>query len=67
MSNIKKNKLIKITQLKSTIGCNKNQRLNLLGLGLRGIQSHKVLQDNASVRGMIYEVRHLVCVTEINS
>ncbi|MFV9876157.1 MAG: 50S ribosomal protein L30 [Rickettsiales endosymbiont of Dermacentor nuttalli] len=64
---IKKSKFIKVIQFKSAIGCNKKQRLNLLGLGLKGVQSCKVLQDTDSIRGMIYKVRHLVSVTKVSS
>lgn len=67
MVNTPTNKLVKIIQLKSSIGCNKTQRSNLQGLGLKGIQSYKILQDSTSIRGMAYKVRHLVSISEINS
>jgi len=53
---------LKITQVKSGIGCPPTQRLTLKGLGLKG--PHKVveLKDTPSLRGMIRKVSHLVKV-----
>ena len=58
-------KMLKVTYVKSAIGFNKNQRLVLEGLGLRKLNTTKVLPDNSSVRGSINKVRHLVKVEEV--
>ena len=55
---------VKITLVKSTIGCLKNQRETVKTLGLRRIRSSVVKEDNAAVRGMIFTVKHLVEVEE---
>jgi large subunit ribosomal protein L30 len=53
---------LKITQMKSGIGCSDTQRKTLEGLGLRRPRHHVVLQDTVAVRGMIRKVSHLVVV-----
>jgi len=57
-------KLLKITQVKSDIGAPKDQRATVRALGLRH-QRSVTQQDNAAIRGMIFKVRHLVAVTEL--
>jgi large subunit ribosomal protein L30 len=58
------NKKIKITQVKSSIGHIKRQKLTLKALGITKM-GHSVVQiDNPSVRGMILTVKHLVTVEE---
>lgn len=58
-------KKLKVTYIRSAIGFNKNQRVVLEGLGLKKLNSSNVLPDNASVRGAITKVRHLVRVEEV--
>lgn len=58
---------VKVTQVKSGIGCPRNQRETLLRLGLKGMNKSHVLDDSASVRGMIYKVRHLVVVEPVQA
>jgi large subunit ribosomal protein L30 len=53
---------LKVTQVKSGIGRSSQQRKTLEGLGLRGPQQSKVLQDTPAIRGMIRKVSHLVVV-----
>jgi large subunit ribosomal protein L30 len=53
-------KQIKITQIRSGIASLASQKGTLKGLGLRGMNSFSVLEDTASVRGMIAKVGHLV-------
>lgn len=53
---------LKVTQVKSGIGCPDTQRKTLEGLGLRGPHKSVVLSDSLSVRGMIRKVSHLVTV-----
>ena len=57
-------KKIKITLVKSTIGCLEKQKKTVEALGLKKIRSSVVKTDNACTRGMIFVVRHLVSVEE---
>ena len=57
-----KNKTIKVTQIKSTIGRNKNQKMNLLALGLKKIGNSKLIIINKSTEGLIKKINHLVKV-----
>jgi large subunit ribosomal protein L30 len=55
---------LQIRQIKSGVGAPKDQRATLEALGLR--HQHSVVQkDNSAIRGMIFKVRHLVEVTEV--
>ena len=56
---------LKVTQVKSNIGCKPNQRGTLRALGLRGIGRTKTLTDRPEVRGMFARVPHLVSVEEV--
>jgi large subunit ribosomal protein L30 len=53
-----------IKQVKSGVGAPHNQRATLQALGLRH-QRSVVQKDNPAIRGMIFKVRHLVEVTEV--
>lgn len=53
---------LKVTQLKSTIGFNKNQAVVIKSLGLRRIRHTVEIPDTAANRGMLQKVRHLVKV-----
>ena len=55
-------KTIKVTQIKSTIGRNKNQKMNLLALGLKKIGNSKLIIINKSTEGLIKKINHLVKV-----
>ena len=57
-------KQLKVTQIRSGIGGTRRQRETLRTLGLRKIRQSVVREDNASVRGMIAKVTHLVTVEE---
>ncbi|MGN0795457.1 MAG: 50S ribosomal protein L30 [Christensenellales bacterium] len=61
----KKVKQIKVTLVKSTIGCVKNQKANVEALGLGKVGSSRIHNDDAVTRGMIGKVSHLVKVEEI--
>jgi large subunit ribosomal protein L30 len=61
----KKEKKIKITLKRSTIGCTKDQIATVRGLGLRKLNSSVELPDNPSFRGMADKVQHLLDVHEI--
>ena len=56
---------LKITQTKSTIACLKDQFATIEALGLHKIGHSVVKEDNAAVRGMIFKVKHMVKVEEI--
>lgn len=56
---------LKITQVRGAVNSRPKQKQNLEALGLRGIRQSVVHQDNASVRGMINVVRHMVTVEEV--
>lgn len=53
---------IKITQVKSGIGCPETQRLTLKGMGLRGPHKSVILKDTDALRGMIRKVSHLITI-----
>jgi len=52
---------IKITQTKSGVGAPEKHRKTLQALGLKH-QRSVVQDDNDAIRGMIFQVRHLVKV-----
>ncbi|SFP87874.1 50S ribosomal protein L30 [Caldicoprobacter faecalis] len=56
---------LRVTQVRSTIGCTQDQIATLRALGLRKIRSQKIHEDNPTIRGMIQKVKHLVEVEEI--
>ncbi|WP_233234558.1 50S ribosomal protein L30 [Bordetella sp. LUAb4] len=58
-------KQIKVTLVRSTIGTKQDHRDTVRGLGLRRINSTKVLKDTPEVRGMIRKVDYLVTVSEV--
>jgi len=59
--------VLRVTQLRSSIGCKQNQRETLLALGLRKIRQTRDWPDTPQVRGMVHTVRHLVAVEEVES
>jgi large subunit ribosomal protein L30 len=56
---------IKVTLVKSTIGAIPKHKKIVAALGLHKLNSSNVLPDNASTKGMIAQVKHLVKVEEI--
>ena len=56
---------VKVTLVKSTVGCLKDQQATVKALGLTKIRTSNVLPDNAATRGMIFKVKHLVAVEEV--
>jgi large subunit ribosomal protein L30 len=61
----KKQKQLKITQVKSQIGFADKQRRVLSGLGLGRIGRSVVRPDDPCIRGMVHKVNHLVTVEEV--
>jgi len=57
---------LKVTQVKSKIGGNHDQRNSLRSLGLHRIGQSVVKPDRPEFRGMIHRVRHLVVVEEVD-
>ncbi len=57
---------LKVTQTRSVIGGNQNQRATLRGLGLKRIGDTVVKEDRPEIRGMIRAVTHLVTVEEVD-
>ena len=57
--------VLRVTQVRSTIGCKQNQRATLRSLGLRKISQTVDRADTPQIRGMIHTVRHLVAVEEV--
>ena len=56
---------LRIPLVKSTIGAVPKNRKTVEALGLRKLNKTVEMPDNAAVRGMIQQVRHLVKVEEI--
>lgn len=60
-------KEFKVTLVKSLIGCNPKQRATIKGLGLRKMNSSVVLKDTPAIRGMIFNVQHMIVVGQNQS
>ena len=58
-------KQLKITLVKSPIGAIPKQRATVVALGLKKMHKTGVMPDNAAMRGMVWRVRHLVRVEEV--
>ncbi len=56
---------LKITLVKSTIGAIPKHRATVAALGLKKLHKTVEMPDNAAIRGMVQQVRHLVKVEEI--
>ena len=56
---------LKVTLKRSIIGRPQDQRDTVRALGLRKIGASVVKEDNNSIRGQIFKVKHLVSVEEI--
>lgn len=56
---------LKITLVKSTIGAIPKHKATVAALGLKKMQHTVEMPDNAAIRGMIHQVKHLVKVEEI--
>lgn len=55
---------LRVRQIRSAIGFERDQRATLRGLGLRRLGSVAEVPDTPAVRGMLHKVRHLVRVEE---
>lgn len=57
---------LKVTQTRSEIGGQQNQRNTLRSLGLKHVGDVVVKEDRPEIRGMIRTVTHLVAVEEVD-
>ena len=60
----KSGKTLRIKQVRSVIGYDKEQAKVVRGLGLRRIGHEVDVLDHPAMRGMIQKVRHIVAVVE---
>jgi large subunit ribosomal protein L30 len=58
-------KRLKVTQIRSKVGNPPDQRDTLRSLGLKRIGDVVVKEDCPEIRGMVYAVRHLIAVEEV--
>ncbi len=56
---------LRITLVKSTIGAVPKHKATVEALGLKKLHKSVEMPDNEAVRGMIWQVKHLVKVEEI--
>lgn len=63
----KKQNMLKITLVKSTIGAVPKHKLTVAALGLKKLHQTVVLPDNAATKGMIQQVNHLVKVENVEA
>ncbi len=59
-------KMLRVKQVRSVIGYEQSQRDTVRSLGLRRIRHTVTVPDTPQVRGMLFKVRHLVEVEEVN-
>ncbi len=60
----KKPGTVKLKWVRSYIGCTRDMRETVRGLGFRRMQQVVEREDTPAVRGMVDKVRHLVIVVE---
>ncbi len=60
-------KQLKVTLVKSTIGSNQSIKDTVRSLGLGKINSSAIHGDSPSMRGMIFKVKHLISVEEVQA
>jgi large subunit ribosomal protein L30 len=58
---------VKITLVKSKIGASKKLQKVLVGLGLNKTHVSVIRKDTPEIRGMIFKVKHLIEVTELEA
>jgi large subunit ribosomal protein L30 len=56
-----------VTWVRSAIGFEKSQKATIQSLGLKKLNQSVSHNDTPQIRGMIYKVRHLVKVEEVES
>ena len=60
----KKAGTVRLKWVRSAIGCTRDMRGTVRGLGFRRLQQVVEREDTPSIRGMVDKVRHLVVVVE---
>jgi len=58
-------KQLRIKQIRSTSGRPAKHRATLRALGLRHHQQTVIQNDTPAIRGMLFQVRHMVAVEEV--
>ncbi len=61
----KPTKKVRITQVKSVISAPPDQRATVRALGLKRIRHSVEQEDCATIRGMVFKVKHLVDVEDV--
>jgi large subunit ribosomal protein L30 len=56
---------LKVTQVKSNVFNQNDQRNTLRSHGMKRIGDVVVKEDRPEIRGMVYSVRHLIAVEEV--
>ncbi len=56
---------IKVTLIKSTIGCLKDQKATVESLGLKKIGQSNEFSDSPALQGKLFKVKHLVKVENV--
>ncbi len=57
--------MLRITYKKSMIGYGRDQKETMRSLGLRKLNQVVVKPNTPAIRGMVFKIRHLVTVEEI--
>ena len=60
-------KKLRVTKIRSAIGRESGQKKTLEALGLRKVNSCRVHTDTPQIRGMIFKVKHLLRVEEVDA
>jgi len=60
----KKEKMLKITQVRSLIGQKSDHKRTIKALGLKRIRHTVIKKDTPQIRGMIAKVKHMIVVEE---
>jgi large subunit ribosomal protein L30 len=55
-----KKETIKITLIKSVIGTKKSHKATIIGLGLKRLNSSRILANTPEIRGMINKINYLI-------
>jgi large subunit ribosomal protein L30 len=67
MARKKKERKLRITWIKSSIGYSKGQKATIRALGLKRLGQTVEQEDKPVIRGMVHKVSHLVEVEEVGS
>jgi len=59
------NKQLRVTLTKSLIGSSAKQKGTVEALGLKKIRQSKIHADTPTLQGMLFVVKHLICVEEV--